>query len=352
MENNIQVLDKKAERKERRKVARQATRAFSRIFFSLVVYILVAGLVLVAAETVLLLALGEEGAVAAMEKPYVMWGLRVLAMYIVAFPLFLKMVKKLPRKDIEKSSMGFGSFIGTFFICQAAMLIGNLISTYLVEFISGIMGHEIPNTTSDLILESPLWLVILVAVIIGPIVEELIFRKAIIDRTAMYGEKFSVAVSALAFGLFHGNLSQLIYATMFGSILGWVYVKTGKIKNTCILHIIINFFGSVPAILLNDKIQLVSEMAMEESIADMETFMAALVPVAIYSILQYMAMFIGIAIYIKRRDNDEMKLSKIGDIQISGWRRFRCAVLNFGALLFYAFSAYTIMVTLMMPAVA
>ena len=54
MENNIEVLDKKAARKERRKVARQATRAFSRIFFSLVVYILVAGLVLVAAETVLL----------------------------------------------------------------------------------------------------------------------------------------------------------------------------------------------------------------------------------------------------------------------------------------------------------
>ena len=50
------------------------------------------------------------------------------------------------------------------------------------------------------------------------------FRKLIIDRMSIYGDKLAIIVSSIAFGLFHGNFYQIFYATLIGFILGYVLV--------------------------------------------------------------------------------------------------------------------------------
>ncbi len=335
MEYAVQAIGTVNDKKERRRIARQATKSFSRIFLALVLYTAVASAVIIGTEFILIALLGIEGAASAFENPYVVWGLQVLSMYIIALPVFFALVKRLPKRQIKKSSMGFGEFLGTFFMCETVMLIGNLISTYLVDYLSTVMGYEIANTTSDLIYESPLWLVIAVAVVIGPIVEELIFRKAIIDRLGMYGERFAVAVSAVAFGLFHGNLSQLIYATAVGFIFGYVYTRTGKIKNSCILHIAVNFMGTVPALLISDDVARLDEMLASGGDPDMYTYIMELMPILLVALMQYALAIIGIVVFVRRIDKGSMRLSGKCDIRLSGWRKFRCSVFNFGAILFY-----------------
>lgn len=54
-------------------------------------------------------------------------------------------------------------------------------------------------------------------------------------------------MTALAFGLLHQNLFQFFYAFGVGLIFGYVYMRTGKIRYSVILHTVINFIGSVIA---------------------------------------------------------------------------------------------------------
>ena len=52
-------------------------------------------------------------------------------------------------------------------------------------------------------------------------------------------------VSGLMFGLFHGNLNQFVYAFVLGLFLAFLYVKTGNLKITIALHMMINFVGGI-----------------------------------------------------------------------------------------------------------
>ena len=88
---------------------------------------------------------------------------------------------------------------------------------------------------------------ILVVGISAPIIEEFLFRKTIIDRIGKHNEILAVVFSAVAFGFFHMNIAQFFYATFIGLVLGVVYVKTGKIIYTIILHMVVNLATSVIA---------------------------------------------------------------------------------------------------------
>jgi membrane protease YdiL (CAAX protease family) len=48
----------------------------------------------------------------------------------------------------------------------------------------------------------------------------------------------------------HGNLSQFFYAFGLGLLLGYVYARTGKLRYSIGLHMIINFMGSFVGILI------------------------------------------------------------------------------------------------------
>ncbi len=88
------------------------------------------------------------------------------------------------------------------------------------------------------------WVTFVIAVLIAPTAEELLFRKLLTERIVKYGELAAVLASGLFFGLFHGNLNQFSYAFLLGLFLGFIYVKTGKLGYTIGLHMAINFIGS------------------------------------------------------------------------------------------------------------
>lgn len=87
-----------------------------------------------------------------------------------------------------------------------------------------------------------------IAVIPG-ILEELLYRKGLIDLTRGYGEKFAILFSAIIFGLAHMNFTQTIFAFLMGLALGTVYVKTGNIKYTMLLHILNNAYAAFSVII-------------------------------------------------------------------------------------------------------
>ena len=59
-------------------------------------------------------------------------------------------------------------------------------------------------------------------------------------------------VSALLFALYHANLEQFFYAFLLGLLLAYVYYRTGLLRVSVALHMVLNFFGAVMSLLLPD----------------------------------------------------------------------------------------------------
>jgi uncharacterized protein len=85
------------------------------------------------------------------------------------------------------------------------------------------------------------WGGILRIVIIAPIVEELIFRGAIMSGfSRIYHPVFAIFFSALLFALFHLNPWQFPAAFALGLILGWIRIRTGSVLACIAGHAIHN----------------------------------------------------------------------------------------------------------------
>lgn len=174
--------------------------------------------------------------------------------YILPFPLFYWLMKKLDVKKPEKNSINIKTFIIYIGITLTLMWIGNLIGLGITALLSSSMHTDIANPVQQLINSTDIWLNLILISIMAPIFEEILFRKFLIDRTIKYGAKVSIILSAVIFALFHGNLNQFFYALLMGGFFAYVYIKTAKITYTIILHIIINLMGSVISLIIASSV--------------------------------------------------------------------------------------------------
>lgn len=85
-------------------------------------------------------------------------------------------------------------------------------------------------------------LCILMLCVVGPWLEELIFRDGILRHLTQYGIKpvWAIVISALLFGLVHGDPAQMVPASLLGFVLGLLYVHTGDLSLCLPAHILNN----------------------------------------------------------------------------------------------------------------
>ena len=76
----------------------------------------------------------------------------------------------------------------------------------------------------------------------GPLLEEVLFRGAIQGLLMRYfGHPWpAIIVAALVFGIFHLNPVQIVYATLLGIVLGWIYYRTGSLLSVIVGHVLNN----------------------------------------------------------------------------------------------------------------
>ena len=273
-----------------------------------------------------------------------------VSQYVIALPaLFLVLRSKKPMK-VEGESLSAKEFLVAFLISQAFMQIGSIIGETINATISGFLGHEITNDTSDLIMDTPIWLIILFVVFIGPIFEELIFRKLIFDRVARYGTRTAIVTTAIAFGIFHGNLYQLFYSTAIGLVLGFIYAKSRNVIYPIAMHMLINLIGTVPVVLLSDSLDRVFE-AMEglatDNAFDITPYYNDLLAVGAYSFITNALVIAGVILvisYIRRR---KLSVPEVCDFRLPREHAFSTVVSNVGSIIFLSFSALTIILNLL-----
>jgi membrane protease YdiL (CAAX protease family) len=313
-------------------VRRKATKAFSSVFGAIAGYSLISLSLVYIVQIATAIILGGDALIALSENPLYLWGVQIFSMYLVAFPLFLLFIRKLPSASREKGEMSLKEFGYIFLVSEAVMLLGSIVSNWLTSVFEGLIGHEIPNTTSDLIEKTPISIIILVVVVIGPIVEEMIFRKVMIDKLSIYGDRLAVIVSAIAFGIFHGNFYQLFYATALGLVLGYAYTKTRKSIYNCLLHMAVNFMGTIPAMLIQDsleRLQALPEDAMIEGSLINDYYLVMGV-----STIQYILACAGVWVFISATKNRAYHVSNSCDEKLSLSDYPRVCLFNLGVIAF------------------
>ena len=241
----------------------------------------------------------------------------IIFMYPLAFFLYWLILQTVPKaRQTWTCPMGTGHFLGWFVICMGGVYFGSLIGQFLMTIVSVITGETMVNQVEEMIMDMSLWAVILSAVILAPIMEELIFRKLVLDRLAGYGPAVAMSVSALVFGLAHVNFYQFFYAFLLGLIFAYIYLRTGKVRYSMMLHMMVNFCGSVIPILIM-------------RVADENEVAAILASV---TQLTFMGVFMlgGLILFICKWK--EIKTYVHGNT-VRGWRR--CLITSSGMILLY-----------------
>ena len=85
------------------------------------------------------------------------------------------------------------------------------------------------------------WLGVLAIAIIGPILEEMLFRGAVTtELLKSYSPQKAILFSALIFGIFHINPAQVLNAFLLGLLLAWLFYKTHSLIPGILIHILNN----------------------------------------------------------------------------------------------------------------
>ena len=224
------------------------------------------------------------------------WGFWLWAMvplYLIGFPVGILVLRRAPGIRLERKDLKISHLLILIPISICMMYAGNLVGSLVNGLIRMVLGLPAADPVEDLVTGTELLPRILFVVLLGPALEELVFRKMLIDRMAPYGEKTAVILSALIFGLFHGNFAQLFYAAALGLVFGYVYLRTGKLRYSILLHAFINFMGGVvaPAVLEG-----VPEEVMTGALEDLSTAKILEALPGILAMYGYSLLMIGAAI--------------------------------------------------------
>ena len=208
----------------------------------------------------------RQSGVTQINNSWITYLLGIAPIWVVGFPVCYLMVKNLPVQKPEEKTLKPSFFVKYYPMIITLMFVGNIIGRVLSFVVGKIFGGSVDDTTMELIRKQEILPTFIFVVLIGPIFEELAFRKILIDRLGQYSKRYAIVLSGFMFGLFHTNIYQLFYAWIIGMMFAYVYTISGKIKYTMILHGLFNFVhGFIPVVLIKhidfDKINEISSMS-------------------------------------------------------------------------------------------
>ena len=276
----------------------------------------------------------------------------MLPMYLIGMPILIVLVKTVPAEKVEKRNMKAGHFVLAALMCFGLAYASNFIGTILTTVIGMLKGGMVQNAIMNIATSINVLFAVLFMVICAPLIEEYVFRKLIVDRTIKYGQGVAVLLSGLMFGLFHGNLNQFIYAFAIGCFLAFLYVKTGNLKITIIIHMIFNFLGGVVSVKLLEMIDMERYMEIVQSGMDMDALMIYMSENAfgwicymMFALFIFATIITALVLFIVSIVKNKFVFEQ-GQVAIPKGKRFRTVILNVGMLIYCIFWTAVIIIQL------
>ena len=299
----------------------------------------------------------------------------MLSVSIGSLVLYL-LTKKTAQKP-ERGKLKFGWWFVMFLCCFGIGGIGQLIGSIvngIVTAPAAVLNVLIANTLSgsnivaDLLYADDSWIYLLFGIltvgIIVPILEELIFRRLVINSTCKYGYGAAIMISAFTFAVYHGNFVQFFYAFGLGIMFAYIYCKTGKLRYTVLLHMGYNLYAAmiiplarktIPSGVIEgiqnsltrfqetiqknpELLEKAFNLYSREVTNILQTHPAAIFGIiltALVNLFYFFLIFVGIIliiVFIKKA----LGVRKTMMLGQKGTKR--CAAFNYGAIIFYVFS--------------
>ena len=166
---------------------------------------------------------------------------------IFAFDYFVVRPQTGKKLNFNFSPTNFGTYLIIFPMMFGMMLIAEFITSQIP--ITGPFFGEYYAYFSKMMeqMTNDKATMIVMAVIMAPIFEEIVFRGIIQKGLINKGVKpwKAIAIAALVFGVVHGNPWQFVGAVLLGSVLGLVYYKTKSLLLSILLHAFNNLVSSI-----------------------------------------------------------------------------------------------------------
>lgn len=156
--------------------------------------------------------------------------------------------KTMFRSEQKMTPSRFGGIACAFFGFQIIFQCGYM----LMETLLNLIGYTAESSMEMASAGSQTVSMFLYAGLIGPIVEELVYRGFVMRLLEKHGKLLAVVISSILFGAMHANLPQSIFAFFVGLILGYVAIEY-SIKWSIVLHILNNMvLGDLMSMTLGD----------------------------------------------------------------------------------------------------
>ncbi|MGN0600647.1 MAG: lysostaphin resistance A-like protein [Oscillospiraceae bacterium] len=309
MENiDYQTVTVKPEKAEKKLIRRQYTKTALIIIINIVLF----NVVLVLLATLICGAIGgdfstysemKQNAARVLENDDLSTVISCLVP-ILSETLAILIGVKLLRLDLKKlfTRDGFtgGELAKECSICLGVQTLAALIAA-AVGFILKQFGLE--SATADLTAQNnsawSLWIMYFYASLLGPVLEELLYRGVILQSMRKYNERFAIVLSALIFGLMHQNYQQFILAFMLGLILAAADLRSGSIIPSIVMHIIVNTSGVLMQLAMQAAdYDTFAKVAAGDANAAMTGNTSFMILVMLNAVFRYGFMFLGIALLI------------------------------------------------------
>ena len=129
--------------------------------------------------------------------------------------------------------------ISTFFLTLLFFVL-----IYPVTNIVASVSNLLPGNPLGTLDDSPLGLMLFMSFVCAPFFEEIVFRGAIYRGFRNSGRVAGpIIMTALLFGLYHGNPTQFFYTGFLGIFLALIAEATGSLWMPMLVHFLFNFTG-------------------------------------------------------------------------------------------------------------
>ncbi len=180
-----------------------------------------------------------------MDKYYLIWDSLGCFILLIIYYYILKKHVVIPRIKGDYSLLK--TFIITLGSCGLSFIWLYALSIIALDMeVIGEFYEDFGETWSNLLSGDYIW-IFLSVVILGPLVEEVLFRGILINvLNTGFSRKTSIIIAAFLFGIWHKDPVQMVYTTIFGIFLGMVYSRTNDLRYPLGMHILNNSINSLP----------------------------------------------------------------------------------------------------------
>lgn len=166
-------------------------------------------------------------------------------MLLVPTAVMALIFRRPPRSNGERPRLTGGHAVLLIAFGLAFCVLANYLVNYWLQFVSlfGIEPYEGDYHNAGGWL--PLVLNLFTYAVLPGLVEETVFRGWILGSLRPFGERRALLLSALIFGLMHGNLTQVPFAFLLGLVFGFLYLRTGRLWLGMVIHALNNALSVV-----------------------------------------------------------------------------------------------------------